>query len=369
MNYAKWANASFDDEDEDDKPRRPRVTRLEGPSTITLGAPEPTATAASAQAAASTHAPSPKPATVGAKKAPARFGLDYSKWDALALELDDDEEGDGDDDDGPMRMDDEDDFEDPLTADEQRQLGEALKDAGAEPPPPPPPQKSAAALFDELHAKATRNGASREAYLWRQSESEVELGVYLSPGTRARDLRPVLREADLAAGTKQVLAVHRAGSSGPGAAAMLFEGRLAYPVAQPTAGTDESPESSVELSWEVTDFEPASLGGRRLLRVTLAKEMPHGVVVWWERAIEGEAGVDTTNLPDRKRAALAAKHQTVWEEAQRLFRQKVAERSPPMVIDSGTADDNDDDDNDDEAAAEEAVGEGAAGGGEVTALR
>ena len=65
------------------------------------------------------------------------------------------------------------------------------------------------------------------------------------------------------------------------------------------------PESAEELQWELSDLEPAAAGGRRVLRLTLQKEAPAGVTVWWERCVQGEPACDTTAFPDRKRAAAA----------------------------------------------------------------
>ena len=150
--------------------------------------------------------------------------------------------------------------------------------------------------------------------------------------TRAREVRPELIAADPIAGTRQRLVLHRKASTPAAAAAsgaaMLawFDGALAYPV----AWADVAVEEEEDLVWELSDYEPA--GGRRVVRVTLSKEMPHGVVVWWERAIVGEDTLDTTALPDRKRVAQAEAQQAVWHEAQRLFKEKVAARGAPHVV-------------------------------------
>ena len=113
--------------------------------------------------------------------------------------------------------------------------------------------------------------------------------------------------------------------------APLFSAELAYPVVLP--------ESADELAWEVSDYEPAPKGGRRLLRLTLQKESPHGVVIWWERALVGEAGCDTMAFPDRDttKSASALKQADVWAEATRLFKEKVANRQK-ILVDVGDPD-------------------------------
>ena len=374
--YSKWSNMEFkDDDDEDGRPRKPRVTRLEGPSRITLGAPEPTAAAtaitkqpAAATASCSSAGAGTRSGQAADAKPKPRSGLDYAKWDAF--EDSDDAISDEDeyaDEQQPLPGN-EDDEEDELDERELQQLKTRLgpsmlpppSAATAVPPPAPPVADDPEARLALRQKALTRNGAARDTHLWRQTDREVELSVLLPPGTRARELRPELREADLIVGTRQRLILHRVGSgavsgsggsgavSGSGGSGAVsgtvgdFE--LAYSVVQP--------ESAEELRWEVTDYEPA--GGRRLLHVTLQKEMPHGVTIWWERAVVGDAAVDTTTLPDRRWADRLPGQQSGWQEAQRLFREKVAARErTPIWVDSGGGGDGMGDDMDDGADAEE----------------
>ena len=110
----------------------------------------------------------------------------------------------------------------------------------------------------------------------RQTEREVELSLLIPPGTKRRDLKPRLIDADLRAGEKaQTLRVERTaaaggGGGGGGAATtttVLFEAKLAYPVEEPKEGDDLRDE----IHWEVCDYEPGA-GGRRLLRLTFVKK-------------------------------------------------------------------------------------------------
>jgi hypothetical protein len=314
VDYSKWDNLDVDDEEED-QPRRPRVTRLDGPSTITIG-PNPAEV---------------KPAKAEPAVAPAhrRSGLDYSRWDALEVDEDDGDDEEDEDDCADMES-------EALDSGEQARLREVLAAQQAEnaatkgaaaASTPSVPVESKVSAFEALHMKLTRNGAARDRYLWRQTEAEVEISVFLPARMGARNLQPVLRDSDPLAGTTQALVIRSTVSS----ASPLFEASLAYPVTQP--------EELEDLQWEVTDFEPPELGGRRVLRVTLQKQMPPGVIVWWERAMGDESKVDTTAFPDRKRAGKATEQQTAWQEAQRLFRQKVEERGLPHTLALGADDD------------------------------
>jgi hypothetical protein len=68
----------------------------------------------------------------------------------------------------------------------------------------------------------------------------------------------------------------------------------------------------------------------------------------------GDAAVDTTTLPDRRWADRLPGQQSGWQEAQRLFRERVAARErTPIWVDSGGGGDDMGDDMDDGADAEE----------------
>jgi hypothetical protein len=339
VDYSKWDKMDIDDDD-DDGPRKPRVTKLEGPSRIVLGAQQPPAAGAAATAS--------KDASLSA------VGLDYSKWDKLEVsdddDDDDDDEAEQDDGDAPdaelwprtapgsaaaeMAADARE--EDALDGEEMEQLRRAQQQGLVAPPPPAPAPVAAAAAASggpdagaahaALVAKLSRNGAVREAYLWSQTDIDAEVSVLLPAGTRAKQLRVELvrdpTDNVSPANERQRLRVRLQGA-GSGAARVAFEGSLAYPVAQPDEEDDE-------LAWEVVDFEGGA-AGRRALRVSLRKQAVPGVVVWWSRALVDEAEVDTLALPDRKRAPRVAEHAAVWDEAQRMFRERVAAREPQII--------------------------------------
>lgn len=323
LDYNKWKSVEFSDDDEDDAPRRPRVTRLEGGSRITLGADqEVVAPPASASSGDPMKQPGPsasaaesalaKPGAADSRTRPAGFDY-YSKWDKLVVD-DSDEEGDG--------MDEEEREEDPLDASEQQRLQEVLKETRGPVPddPPPPPTADRATRHATLVARASRNGARREGYLWRQGPEEVEISVIVPPGTRAKQVAVRVVEGE-EIGQKQLLRVELRGGR-------FLERELAYPV-QGTGGKDD------ELAWELVDFEDEE--GARLLRVGLTKVGAAGVVVWWGRAFAGEEEADTQAFPDRKRGAAAGAQQDVWAQAQAMFKQSVKEREArgKTIIDVG----------------------------------
>mgnify|MGYP001984073288 FL=1 len=300
--YAKWDSLEVEDDD-DDEPRRPRVTKLEGPSRLTIGdgscsataLPEPQDLSAvrhnylGAAAAATKPAAARTPAAATKAAAPKRVDrLDYARWDKLEIDDNDDDDDDNEEygdqygdafGDGALELSGDrggsgaqhgsetpSQMElrsrscseqeriaevadaaarardtDALDPSEMQQLQELLArkphlSAGLPTAGSSTSDSSATpeARAAQLREKLTRNGAARDTYLWRQSESEVEISILVPRGCRGSELRVKVEErAEHAA---QHVALMRAG-------ALLFEAQLAYPV--------EPAEDDDDLSWEV----------------------------------------------------------------------------------------------------------------------
>ena len=308
MDYSKWDKLELDEDD--DVRGAPRVTRLEGPQRITIGGPGGLSVGGA-----------PAKQSSAAVKRPGG-ALDYSKWDSLEVDDDDDEDGDYDDDDGAEEA-----GLAKLERHVQQQQSRHAEPAVPAPQAPetgavPAPAVAASQSHESTLAKLTRNGAQREGYLWTQTESEVVLSVLLPAGTRARNVSlEVRRPQSLATEECARVVVALRGAPAP-----LLDAELAFAVELPQATEEEEAE---ELDWEVVDFEPA---GRRLLRLTLRKQVPHGVVLWWTRALKGEEPpLDSQAFPDRRRA-LKPGQEDVWAEAQRMFQQRIAEREEAQQV-------------------------------------
>jgi hypothetical protein len=86
--------------------------------------------------------------------------------------------------------------------------------------------------------------------------------------------------------------------------------------------------------WEVCDYEPVELGGRRVVRVTARKRGLGALTHWWKKATVDCDEIDPGAIRDRKpgRASEAAR---VWEEATEAFKRRVREREPIEVPDYG----------------------------------
>ncbi len=326
VDYSKWDHVDGASSDEDSaEARRPTITRLDKPSRVTI------------MSASEQNKPTAQP-----KLETTQDANDYSKWDTLQ-NSDDDDDGSGSDDDaeGQLRSHAECDGSDELESSELDRLHAALADeqgaaacdklvsvaspATDEPgaaacdkivsvaSPANPSQRLAA-----LTAKWSRNGAACARYMWSQSELEVELSIFLPPGTLARNL-----EVDICQPAHPARQRLRALTRSVGDA--VFDEALAYAVL--------SPEDASDLSWEVCDFEAE--GGRRVLRVTLTKQVIQGVRIWWTRAFDGEADIDPLQIPDRRRASAAKSHQAVWAAAQEEFRKRVSSQRKALELDPG----------------------------------
>ena len=211
--YKKWERMELE-EDDDDRPRRPRVTRLNGPSTVTLGAPPPEPPLGTG----------PVPHTCG--RSQPRDALDYSRWDKIDISSDEDEEDDGEEEEeraeseaaacpspaagsGPVAVFDADAHDvDALDPEEEAQLRQLMSQPGqscthpdptpsliadreagtpgvAAPPPPPPAKQAlptAEAVLQERTASLSRNGAPVEGILSPREREGGARGVWLERG-------------------------------------------------------------------------------------------------------------------------------------------------------------------------------------------
>ena len=178
-----------------------------------------------------------------------------------------------------------------------------------------------------------RNGGRTERYLWSQEMGDVTVAVAVPPGTRASAV--VLELQDKMSGPEkisgQTLAVGLRGADG--AVRWLVKGPLVHKVVVTDDPTD--------IDWEVSDLPPehqaewntvvpggstvdaAGTGIWRAVIVTLKKEAPAGVVIWWKTVIEGDAEIDTSKIAGRKNNSAA---QSAWQDAHAEFLKKVANR-------------------------------------------
>ncbi len=285
--YSKWDSLDVSDSDEEER-GRPQVTRLDQPSSVTIG---PSGASLQGLSDARQRAPSH-----------------------------DDAESDDEEDDGADHV-------------EELEPERAADDAA--PPPLPPRDTSRVVLAD-----ATRNGGRTPRYLWSQGKGDAQLCVFVPAAARARDVAAV----EVSKWAVRVALRDGAG----GAPTELLAGEFAYPVE-----CDED-ETDGGVEWELRDAESAppavaddggggggasAVGGgavdaRRLLCLPLRKSSPPGVVVWWLRALRGDAdpgaSITLDAIAERDRTQQEVFQQS-WDEAHRQFRENNKNRTPTVI--------------------------------------
>ncbi|KAJ9468000.1 Low complexity protein [Diplonema papillatum] len=270
--------------DAEEAARQPRVTRLEGATSVRIGKDgvrfEPAEKAA------------PAPA-----KTRAGGGIDYSRWDNLSAGSDDELPSDGE-------AGEEEEEHAPMSLDPQPQSAPSPVSLADTPAAAPPGSRA--------RASATRNGGVVDArgLFWAQDQDTVTVHFVVDPGTKAKAV-------SAAVAPPRGLVVSVAGSELPAVAGR----QLAFAV-------ESDEEGSSDVDWELVADEQ----GRRCLKVVLRKAHPAGTRAWWDRVFVGDPAIPADAIVDRS-LAKAEEAKKVWEDAHRMFREKVKNRPLPTVID------------------------------------
>lgn len=212
--------------------------------------------------------------------------VDYSKWDKLDVSSDD--EGETARRPTVTRLD------QPSTV----HFGNATADAPA-----------ASASRSESWA---RNGLDCGDLVWSQTGDAVLVRVRVPAGTKARQIRVTVL---------------------PDRVTVMLDSRVHCDIAlkNPVDASDEL----VEGCWELVD-EPGATG--RAVSISLRKKVQvQGFVHWWAQLRPSDAPIDVTTLQDRR--APGESFAAVWEEAHKIFKERVATRKPTEI----EIDDDDDD--------------------------
>lgn len=325
-------------------------------------------------------------------------GVNYSKWDKMASEMSDSEDEDGNQNPQVTTFDTPQSVTFGGAADSQS--GPGQDDSGNHPDGLPPHSSIATSAEASSSATSTearitdeqlsrngavirREGGDQVGHVWRQTRDEVVVVIPAPRGTCAGDVKVSLRAKPetVAEGVADLMKVSLKRRRDDGANAqegqveeVLLEGELAF-----QAKLDEEGD----VDWEVKDF-PGTLvatrdmlavhatsgenttavtldGGatvkpeqgttcavtsernsnesntdRRGIEVTLRKHCPiPNAVVWWKSLLKGGPEIDVSGIQGRAKN----NHQSVWEEALGMFKDKVAARKEkgriPIDIGSG----------------------------------
>lgn len=198
----------------------------------------------------------------------------------------------------------------------------------------------------------TRNGGSfvdpstgTESY-WSQDRNEVVLSIAFDPSKfSSRHIRVQVRGALNYKDRFAAVGGDRATDTGTGTkggsgnskgkinvtttcGSTIIEGYLAYAI--------YLPEDEEEVDWEIDATNPK----KKLIKITLLKALPmQGLTIWWSKPmmnypeidvvkdIEGRGNEDG----DAKTKSKQEKMKASWDEAHRLFREKVKNREKQVI--------------------------------------
>ena len=303
-------------------------------------------------------------------------GVDYSKWDKMANEMSDSDEENGNHPEvttfdepqsvtfgGPPDSHASEGRDDPGNADVAAPIdgsagaAAAAVAAGSTATAAPGPKVQAPINNEQLAENGAAvwgdagGGGRVLQYVWRQARAEVTVVVPVPPGTRARDVEVSLsaKPETIAEGVADLIrvSVKAAGAdggdgssagaagqmSGAGLLSPLLEGELAFQAKL------DAQEAEGQVDWELKDYpgttvarDTAAAGGeegstgsgdRRGVEVVLRKHCPvPNATVWWKSLLKGEPEIDVSTIKGRA----TNNHQSVWEEALGMFKEKVAAR-------------------------------------------
>ena len=273
-------------------------------------------------------------------------GFDYSKWDNLDCS---DSESEGENDGGPQvtRLDESSSVTfggggDSITVAQSPSVPSSSPSPASTSFPTPTPTQSPAAAASK---PSTTNGSSftynwaesdgtQSPLHWSQTRDEVVLNLGLPGGVKSNQITvcgTFLRwnERQTAVGTtKSSIEVKVSLPDRPHD--LLLQHRLAHSVFL----GEEDDDPNVELI--TPDWEIVAVGGTRYLRVVLGKAVPMaGVSVWWSRLFEkgscdGEReDVDVETMEgrgNRKKGEKAATMKEAWDEAHKMFVEKMKQK-------------------------------------------
>ena len=185
--------------------------------------------------------------------------------------------------------------------------------------------------WSSVVAKLIRNGARVEGgsdgveeYFWCQDAREATVSVVVRPGVRARDVRVRCTSTDVEIGV--VGGSDR--SSSFSTSDVVFSEKWAHeidPEPRDANDSDDASEPPQFGDWEITDFEGTGPNARRIVRVTVRKKGSDMLTHWWRACVRGGPEVDPATFADRS-AGKANEAKRAWEEAQRMFRERVKNR-------------------------------------------
>lgn len=175
----------------------------------------------------------------------------------------------------------------------------------------------------------TENGSLTENFYWSQSRQEVVIRCQISEVIKANEIICDYNSNDATKFDGDRPHLQFSTKSGH----ILLSGSLRYDIIINPSDKDVL-ESAVD--WEIKNITFANHEKMRILEVTLKKKSPMpGVTMWWNCVFVGDSEIDVTKIKGRGEIP----NRDIWEEAHRLFKEKVAQKE---LIDTGASNDETD---------------------------
>merc|ERR1719335_880198 len=146
----------------------------------------------------------------------------------------------------------------------------------------------------------TNGGVCEDRYAWSQTKDTVVVDVFVPVDTRAKDIQIKYDETDVSLKVGGV---------------QLFGGKWKFKVVRP--------EDADDIDWEMKTY-----GNQRTVRLTVRKEdVPGGmgIVCWWSCVIQGDPGIDVSQIEGRKNKQNTS-FVDAWAEAHKEFKEKAKSR-------------------------------------------
>ncbi|KAL8424400.1 hypothetical protein Efla_006832 [Eimeria flavescens] len=237
----------------------------------------------------------------------------------------------------------------------------------------------ASGVGDSELRQLIRNGGvcEKHKYFWSQSANELKLVLQLPFGVRGRDLRvhltqetlriACIRKALPCSSTSTSSSSSSSGSSsrkGEEEEEVLLEGHFPHPIEEDedswiwevterridwqrlqhlqqqqqeggaaTANSSSSSSSSSSGSGNLQQMEQRKLPLAAFF-VDLhlrKKKILQGTDVWWPSVLKGEAGIDVSQLADRRHREETRSFKAAWEAAHAAFKDKVKQHKAPRM--------------------------------------
>lgn len=161
-------------------------------------------------------------------------------------------------------------------------------------------------------------GGHDSNHCWDQTKTDISIRLALPVGIRARDLTVRFLDDNSQPpgqyGVVKRVVVAKSEST-------LYDLQFPFDV-------ESNPDS---LFWEVKDAQWSGKPQGPALCLDVKKKVHDGMAVWWDKPFTTFPAVDMSLVLDEKQQAKQAELRAAWDEAHRIFKEKVKEQQPMEI--------------------------------------